>query len=113
MSQIPRFLLALVFSCMSGTTAYSLLSRAAFAGRFGAAIGMAVRPAVAVQPAVAASNEGSIFEGTYTDPNHPGGKREISLLPGGIGAYRLANVHGGGGIGEPASYDLPAGSLHS
>ena len=59
--------------------------------------------------ALAAEEPSSVFVGRYTDPNnHPGGYREITLLPGGIGAYRLANVHGGKGRGEPDSYDLPA-----
>ena len=61
------------------------------------------------QPQSAAAAADSIFVGRYSDPNnHPGGYREISLLPGGVGAYRLANVHGGMGRGEPESYDLPA-----
>ena len=59
-------------------------------------------------PAIAADGSSSVFVGRYSDPNHPGGIREISLLPDKIGAYRLANVHGGGGLGEPANYDLPA-----
>ena len=50
----------------------------------------------------------SVFVGRYTDPNHPGGTREVTLLKEKIGAYRLAIVHGGGGRGEPESYDLPA-----
>jgi len=62
-------------------------------------------------PAVAsaATAETSVFVGRYTDPKHPGGYREITLLPGAkIGPYMLANVHGGQGTGEPESYDLPA-----
>ena len=60
-------------------------------------------------PAVTADAAESVFIGRYTDPNnHPGGYREITTLPGSVGAYRLANVHGGQGKGEPASYDLPA-----
>ena len=62
-------------------------------------------------PAVAsaAPAKGSVFVGRYTDPKHPGGYREITLLPGAqIGPYMLANVHGGQGTGEPDSYDLPA-----
>ena len=56
-----------------------------------------------------ASDSPSVFVGTYTDPNnHPGGTREITLLPGQVGAYRLANVKGGGGRGEPDLYNLPA-----
>lgn len=51
----------------------------------------------------------SVFCGTYSDPiNHPGGKRTISLLDGKTGDYQLAQVLGGGGIGEPESYILPA-----
>lgn len=51
-----------------------------------------------------AEEPGSIFVGRYTDPiNHPGGFRDISLLPNG-----LAEVRGGGGRGEPASFILPA-----
>ena len=51
----------------------------------------------------------SIFVGRYTDPNHPGGTREIQLVPGAMtGSYRLAEVKGGGGRGEPANFTLPA-----
>ena len=47
--------------------------------------------------------------GTYTDPiNHPGGIRKIELTGTGFGGYQLARVVGGGGRGEPASYELPA-----
>ena len=65
---------------------------------------------VAGQPpaATAADDTSSVFVGRYSDPNHPGGFREISLVPGSVGSYKLANVHGGEGRGEPASYDLPA-----
>ena len=59
-------------------------------------------------PDAASAEDTSVFVGRYSDPNHPGGYREISVLPGGIGSYKLANVHGGQGKGEPASYDLPA-----
>lgn len=52
----------------------------------------------------------SVFCGTYSDPiNHPGGKRTITLLDGQrTGDYQLAQVQGGGGIGEPENYILPA-----
>lgn len=51
----------------------------------------------------------SIFLGSYTDPvNHPGGTRDISFGETGFGGYNLATVRGGGGQGEPASYELPA-----
>ena len=59
-------------------------------------------PAGTAKPSISSSASGA------RPNNHPGGYREITLLPGGIGAYRLANVHGGKGRGEPDSYDLPA-----
>ena len=47
--------------------------------------------------------------GHYTDPNHPGGKRSVLLTPGAHvgGAYKLGICRGGGGDGEPKTYDLP------
>lgn len=56
---------------------------------------------------------GSAFVGTYADPvNHPGGTRVVRLLQpeaqNGVGDYRLAEVVGGGGRGEPDRYVLPA-----
>eukprot|EP00586_Coscinodiscus_wailesii_P010475 CAMPEP_0172505230 /NCGR_PEP_ID=MMETSP1066-20121228/184713_1 /TAXON_ID=671091 /ORGANISM="Coscinodiscus wailesii, Strain CCMP2513" /LENGTH=133 /DNA_ID=CAMNT_0013281757 /DNA_START=151 /DNA_END=552 /DNA_ORIENTATION=- len=50
------------------------------------------------------------FVGTYSDPiNHPGGKRTIRLLDQKkVGDYQLAEVEGGGGVGEPKNYVLPA-----
>ena len=59
---------------------------------------------------VAAGTGGAeAFVATYTDPiNHPGGTRTIKLLDGKVGDYQLAEVQGGGGRGEPASYVLPA-----
>ena len=57
----------------------------------------------------AASSGGEVFVGKYSDPNnHPGGTRTIKLLDGSIGDYQLAEVRGGGGIGEPQDYTLPA-----
>jgi hypothetical protein len=59
--------------------------------------------------AAATGGRGSAFVGTYSDPiNHPGGKRTINLLPTKVGDYQLAEVVGGGGVGEPKSYVLPA-----
>ena len=56
-----------------------------------------------------ASSSGEVFVGKYSDPNnHPGGTRTIKLLDGSIGDYQLAQVRGGGGIGEPKDYTLPA-----
>ena len=65
----------------------------------------APKPAEAATPA-----DASAFVGTYSDPiNHPGGKRSIVLLDGKtVGDYQLAEVRGGGGVGEPKSYVLPA-----
>jgi len=49
------------------------------------------------------------FVGTFSDPiNHPGGKRTIRLLGTNVGDYQLAEVIGGGGVGEPKNYILPA-----
>lgn len=49
------------------------------------------------------------FVGTFSDPiNHPGGKRTIRLLDATVGDYQLAEVVGGGGVGEPKNYVLPA-----
>lgn len=59
----------------------------------------------------ASETSSASFTGTYTDPiNHPGGKRTIKLLdsPTLTGDYTLAQVIGGGGIGEPKDYVLPA-----
>ena len=50
----------------------------------------------------------SVFEGTYTDPFHPGGKRTITLTDTKLGSFQLAKIVGGGGQGEPASFELPA-----
>ena len=57
----------------------------------------------------AASKGGEVFVGKYSDPNnHPGGTRTVKLLDGSIGDYQLAEVRGGGGLGEPKDYTLPA-----
>ncbi len=52
------------------------------------------------------------FVGTFSDPiNHPGGRRTIRLLDADtakVGDYQLAEVIGGGGVGEPKNYVLPA-----
>mmetsp|Transcript_72221 Transcript_72221/g.145307 ORF Transcript_72221/g.145307 Transcript_72221/m.145307 type:complete len:156 (-) Transcript_72221:230-697(-) len=60
-------------------------------------------------PSLTSATEGeSIFVGTYSDPNHPGGVRNIELLDTKIGEFQLARVTGGGGSREPASFVLPA-----
>ena len=49
------------------------------------------------------------FVRTFSDPiNHPGGKRTIRLLGTNVGDYQLAEDIGGGGVGEPKNYILPA-----
>jgi hypothetical protein len=59
--------------------------------------------------ALAAPQGAEAFVGTFSDPiNHPGGKRTIRLLDQKVGDYQLAEVLGGGGIGEPKNYVLPA-----
>lgn len=65
------------------------------------------------ESAMAKASDGSAFCGTFSDPiNHPGGTRTIRLLESNsddkLGDYQLAQVIGGGGIGEPKSYVLPA-----
>ena len=49
-----------------------------------------------------------IFVGEYTDPVHPGGTRKITLQGTKLGPFQLAKIVGGGGVGEPALYELPA-----
>mmetsp|Transcript_34167 Transcript_34167/g.74881 ORF Transcript_34167/g.74881 Transcript_34167/m.74881 type:complete len:216 (-) Transcript_34167:72-719(-) len=58
-----------------------------------------------------AATDGSAFVATYSDPKHPGGTRTVKLLDAKVGDYQLAEVQGGGGVGEPKSYVLPAAVL--
>lgn len=55
----------------------------------------------------AAVDDPEIFVGRYSDPNHPGGYREITLLDTYKGEFREIKVEGGGGRGEPAFFTLP------
>ena len=82
-----------------------MMSTAAAAVLSGGASTAIPKSAVAATPA-----DASAFVGTYSDPiNHPGGKRTIVLLEGQtVGDYQMAEVRGGGGVGEPKSYVLPA-----
>ena len=74
---------------------------------FASLAGVALLPSTA---SGADDSAASIFlDKTYTDPiNHPGGTRRIELTGTGLMGYQLAKVIGGGGTGEPASYELPA-----
>eukprot|EP00443_Scrippsiella_acuminata_P133412 CAMPEP_0115757500 /NCGR_PEP_ID=MMETSP0272-20121206/98460_1 /TAXON_ID=71861 /ORGANISM="Scrippsiella trochoidea, Strain CCMP3099" /LENGTH=130 /DNA_ID=CAMNT_0003203025 /DNA_START=211 /DNA_END=604 /DNA_ORIENTATION=- len=61
---------------------------------------------LAEEPAAGSASEdevGAIFVGRYTDKNHPGGYRDITLTGNG-----RAKVVGGGGAGEPKLYFLQA-----
>ena len=49
-----------------------------------------------------------MYIGRYTDPNHEGGYRVITLLDEMDGDKRIARCEGIGGAGEPASFVLPA-----
>ena len=92
------------------------LSRIAstFISTMSIATGVMILPTTttAVETSAEASlpSSSSPFEGTYTDPiNHPGGTRTIKILKGlRTGDYQLAEIQGGGGIGEPKNYVLPA-----
>ena len=107
--------LALSISCsqaLSLETASNTGRRSLFASAVFAACSVAALPSFAEAVGMGTvGGDPSVFCGTYSDPiNHPGGKRIISLLEGGnkTGDYQLAQVQGGGGIGEPDDYILPA-----
>lgn len=86
--------------------------RAVIAGT--ATLSLSLRPAVVSADSVTdllyggSASGASVFEGTYTDPMHPGGTRTITLQGTRVGPYQLAKIVGGGGEGEPASFELPA-----
>ena len=63
------------------------------------------KPAAAPAPK---KNYINSFVGSYTDPNHPGGKTTIRLTGNSVGDYVLAEVVGGGGKNEPANYVVSA-----
>lgn len=58
--------------------------------------------------AAASASTGAVFAGRYTDPNHPGGYRQVILLDTWNGEFRDAIVEGGGGRGEPPFFSLKA-----
>jgi hypothetical protein len=77
--------------------------------RRNALIGVAATTAALLSSSPAFAAEGTeAFVGTFSDPNHPGGKRTIRLTGEKLGDYQLAEVQGGGGLGEPKNYILPA-----
>ena len=51
---------------------------------------------------------GKVFEGKYSDPNHPGGYREITMTDEWEGDFRKAICVGGKGKGEPEHFTLKA-----
>jgi len=53
-------------------------------------------------------NSGCDYIGKYTDPNHEGSFRDITLLDEMDGENRLATVVAKGGEGEPEHFELPA-----
>lgn len=102
---------ALAFSSSSKSSVKSSASTSTAVDRRNALIGVAATTATILSsplPAFAAQGA-EAFVGTFSDPiNHPGGKRTIRLLDQKVGDYQLAEVQGGGGIGEPKNYVLPA-----
>ena len=83
--------------------------RNAFVGITSAATAAVTTAFAPSTPANAAATGAQAFVGTFSDPiNHPGGKRTIKLLDVKAGDYQLAEVIGGGGVGEPKNYVLPA-----
>ena len=82
---------------------------AAGVDRRNALIGVAATTAALLSSSPAFAAQGTeAFVGTFSDPNHPGGKRTIRLTGEKVGDYQLAEVQGGGGLGEPKNYILPA-----
>jgi hypothetical protein len=91
-----------------------MLLRSATLALLGSSTTLAAAPPGSAR-AKAVADPATRFCGRFSDPvNHPGGTRTISLIDdgGGGGAssgdYRLARVYGGGGLGEPREYVLPA-----
>ena len=49
---------------------------------------------------------GTVFVGKYSDPNHPGGYREITMLDEWDGELRKGKCVGGKGTKEPEHFEL-------
>ena len=100
---------SLLMMMVCQTEALGVNRRNVFAGIAGTAA-TAFAVASSPEPVDAKDVQGAeAFVGTYSDPiNHPGGKRTIRLLDTKVGDYQLAEVLGGGGVGEPKNYILPA-----
>lgn len=96
---------SLAFSPRNTASNVNVGRRNAIIGTVGSTVAL-----LSSSPAFAAQATGpEAFVGTFSDPiNHPGGKRTIRLLEQKIGNYQLAEVVGGGGVGEPKNYVLPA-----
>ena len=50
---------------------------------------------------------GEVFVGKYSDPNHPGGYREVTMLDEWADGLRLGKCVGGKGEKEPEHFELP------
>jgi hypothetical protein len=106
--KLISFILSFIF--IQGAAALAVNRRDAFVGITSAAA-TTFAVSTTAQPVNAATATGAqAFVGTFSDPiNHPGGKRTIKLLGDSkVGDYQLAEIFGGGGIGEPKNYVLPA-----
>lgn len=114
-SSIMKFLSSLSIALItfpSFAVSLSTSRQSAAVDRRNAILGAGVGAATLLFPsekAMAKESGAAAFVGTYSDPiNHPGGKRTIKLLDAKVGDYQLAEIIGGGGIGEPTNYVLPA-----
>jgi len=94
---------------LSTTHALSATTRRGALKGLSKAAGAYAAAAVVGAQAARAAEGASPFVGRFTDPiNHPGGIRDITLSDTKLGQFQLATVKGGGGRGEPKSYELPA-----
>ena len=96
------------FLVLVGSAALSPTRTVSRRGALLQVLGASAASSALTAPAVVAAADGNAFVGTYSDPNHPGGTRTVRLLEAKVGEYQLAEVAGGGGLGEPKSYVLPA-----